>query len=290
MAGNINDYWNTQYGGYQEPLGGELSGINQSVAGHPTDFSRWVQNQQNTSFGTDKNPGILGTGAYGVQDFTQNGPNSGLYNQLLGQIDQGGQNAANMNMPQFDPTQSDAARAQQMTLIQQLQDQASGVGPSLAQMQFKQASDQNIANAMAMGASQRGAGQAGGLYNVQNQQAGIAQGMAGTSAQLRLQEQMAARNALGGVLGGMRGQDIQQAGLAQQGGLQAQQVKNQAMQFYLQQGMNLMQAQQQANEFYNQLAQQEYEAQRKANDQLVNTAMGAISGGMTSAGSKVSSV
>jgi len=98
-------------------------------------------------------------------------------------------------------------RDMQMTLIQQLQDQAAGRGPSLAQMQLQKATDQNIGQAMALGASQRGAGQAGMLKGIQTQQAGIAQGMAGDSAIARLQEQMAARGQLGQQLDSSRGQD-----------------------------------------------------------------------------------
>lgn len=98
-------------------------------------------------------------------------------------------------------------RSMQMSLIQQLQDQANGVGPSLAQMQLQKGSEQNMANAMALGQSQRGAGQAGMLKGIQGQQAGIAQGMAGDAAMLRLQEQMGARNQLGQSLGQVRGAD-----------------------------------------------------------------------------------
>jgi hypothetical protein len=96
----------------------------------------------------------------------------------------------------------------QMALIQQLQDQAAGKGPSLAQMQLQKATDQNMASAMALGASQRGAGQAGMLRGIQNQQAGLSRGMAADSGILQLQEQMQARQMLGQNLGGMRGQDL----------------------------------------------------------------------------------
>ena len=99
------------------------------------------------------------------------------------------------------------ARNMQMSLIQQLQDQAAGRGPSLAQMQLQRGTDANMANAMGMAAGTRGASAAGMNKGIQNQQAGIAQGMAGDAAMLRLQEQMAARNALGQQLGGVRGQD-----------------------------------------------------------------------------------
>ena len=122
--------------------------------------------------------------------------------------------------------QQDQARAQQMALINQLQNQASGLGPSLAQAQLQQATDRNMQQAMALGVSQRGAGQGAALHNIANQRAGIGQQMAGDSAMLRLQEQLQARQMLGGLLGGMRGQDIgnMQWGLGNQASLGMQQA------------------------------------------------------------------
>ncbi len=121
-------------------------------------------------------------------------------------VGQQGQNAMNRGDHAAGQT-----RNMQMSLIQQLQDQANGVGPSLAQMQLQKGTDQNLSNAMALGQSQRGAGAAGMMKGIQTQQAGIAQGMAGDSAMLRLQEQMAARNQLGQSLGQVRGSDDQNA-------------------------------------------------------------------------------
>lgn len=94
----------------------------------------------------------------------------------------------------------------QTALIQQLQDQAAGRGPSLAQMQLQSATDRNMRQAMALGQSQRGAGAAGAQKSILGQQAQIGQGMANDSAMLRLQEQMAARGALGQQLGQQAGQ------------------------------------------------------------------------------------
>ncbi len=104
-------------------------------------------------------------------------------------------------------------RGMQMQLMQQLQDQAAGNGPSLAQMQLQKGTDQNISQAMALGASQRGAGQAGMMKGIAQQQAQIGQGMANDSAMLRLQEQMQARQMLGSGLQGMRGGDQAQSGM-----------------------------------------------------------------------------
>ena len=98
-------------------------------------------------------------------------------------------------------SQSEGSNAAQMQLIQQLQAQADGSGPSLAQMQLQKGTDQNMAQAMALGAAQRGAGQGGMLKGIANQQASIGQGMANDSAMLRLQEQMQARGQLGQQIG-----------------------------------------------------------------------------------------
>lgn len=125
------------------------------------------------------------------------------------------------NMASQLAQQQAQTRAAQWGLIQQLQGQAAGTGPSLAQAQLQQATDRNMQQAMAMGVSQRGAGQTAALHNIAGQRAGIGQQMAGDSAMLRLQEQMAAQQQLGGLLGGMYGQDMQgrQFGMGGQTGL-----------------------------------------------------------------------
>lgn len=122
--------------------------------------------------------------------------------------------------------QQDQARAQQMALIKQIQDQAAGRGPSLAQAQLQQANEAAARQAMALGYSQRGAGAAGALKSIREQQAGMTQQNAADSAMLRLQEQLQARQMLGGLLGGMRGQDIgnMQWGLGNQASLGMQQA------------------------------------------------------------------
>lgn len=83
-------------------------------------------------------------------------------------------------------------------LIGQLQQQASGTGPSMADNAFKQAMNttQNQSLAMARGGSAGGARQAGmALGDAQN-------GMMGNYANARLQEQLLARQSLMGALGG----------------------------------------------------------------------------------------
>ncbi len=136
------------------------------------------------------------------------------YNQNAGQV--GGVNSG----------QQLQGRDLQSSLIQQLQDQAAGRGPSLAQMQLQKATDANLSNAMALGASQRGAGAAGMQHNIAQQQAGISQQMAGDSGMLALNEQMRARDALGQQVNTQRGQD--QAMVEANAQRQAEAAKTQA--------------------------------------------------------------
>ncbi len=122
-------------------------------------------------------------------------------------------------------------RNQQQTLASQLADQAAGKGPSLAQSQLKQATGRNIAQAMALGASQRGATAGQGLRQIAQQTTAANQQAAQQSADLRMQEQLQARGQLGQVLDTGRGADIglatSQAGLQQQAGLANQDAANQ---------------------------------------------------------------
>lgn len=106
-------------------------------------------------------------------------------------------------------------RDQQMRLNKQLENQAMGVGPSLAQNQLQQATDQNIAQQMAMAASARG-GNVGMAQRIAAQNAGAAQQqMAQQAGIMRLQEQQSAQ--------GLLNQGI---GQGRQGDLAGQQLKD----------------------------------------------------------------
>jgi hypothetical protein len=108
----------------------------------------------------------------------------------------------------IDPTQQAAFRDQQMALVNALNMQASGQGPSLAQAQLQQANEAAVASQMAQAAAQRGINPAlasrAAAQNIGNIQAQNAQ----ESAKLRLAEQLQARQLLGQVTEGARGQDI----------------------------------------------------------------------------------
>jgi hypothetical protein len=147
----------------------------------------------------------------------------------------------------------DQLRQRQMGLVEMLQGQAAGYGDSAARAQFQQATDRNLSQAIALGASQRGAGRGGALRGIANQQAAIGQQAAVDSGQLRMQEQIQAQNQLAQVLAGTRGQDLglatgqaqlsQQAGMANQAAsLQQESLNNNMMQYYMSMGFNLDQA------------------------------------------------
>jgi hypothetical protein len=119
--------------------------------------------------------------------------------------------------------QQQANLAGQQALAQQLQAQAMGVGPSVAQEALKQAMNRGTKQTTAAMASQKGINPA----LAQRMAADIgAQGMQETAAQgaqLRAQEQLGAQGALGGLYGQMG----QQALTSQGQMLAAQQAQNQ---------------------------------------------------------------
>lgn len=156
----------------------------------------------------------------------------------------------------LDTSQSDQMRNAQTGLITDLQNQAAGVGPSLAQAQLQKANDQNLASGLAAIQSTRGMGATAAGMQAQGQQAQAGQAMAQDAAVLRLQEQMQARGMLGQLATGTRGQDIGQA--AQQAQIQLQDraqtdaIRNQL----IAQGMNWAQAEQEARRQVAQMNQQ----------------------------------
>ncbi len=136
-------------------------------------------------------------------------------------------------------------RDAQSGLIGQLQAQARGEGPSQAQLQLNQATDRNLAQALALA---RTTGQGGGgLRAALNAQAQMSQQAAADSALLRLQEQQAAQNMLGQVAAGARGQDLSLAMGEANAGLQSRQQNDAANQWFLGQGLGLDVGQRGAN-------------------------------------------
>lgn len=144
--------------------------------------------------------------------------------------------------PSFNGVPQDQSRVQQQGLIQMLQNQAAGRGPSVAQGQLRQATDRNINAAAAMAASGRGPGAAGGAYQAANMAAQANQQAAADSAQLRMQEQLQAQGLLGSVLGQTRGQD-QSLGQLQ---LQDQKMKDDLVVQFMKMGYDADQANREA--------------------------------------------
>ena len=116
--------------------------------------------------------------------------------------------ATNVN---FDTAGAERARGSQDALLQQLLDQAAGRGPSPAQMMLQQAADRNLSDAAALTNTQRGLGATAASSQVAGQRAQIGQETARDAGILRLQEQMQAVQAAGGLASNMRGQDVGQA-------------------------------------------------------------------------------
>jgi hypothetical protein len=112
------------------------------------------------------------------------------------------------------PFDQNVFRGKQLGLAGQLEAQAAGQGPSLAQAQLQQATDQNIAQQMALAASARGGNVGMAQRQAAQNAAAVQQQAAQQASMLRMQEQMAAREQLGGLLGQGRAAD-QQGSIAQ---------------------------------------------------------------------------
>lgn len=126
------------------------------------------------------------------------------------------------------------ARNQQSVLAQMLMQQAQGGGPNPAALQLQQGTEANARMAASQMASQRGLNPALAARGVMDQTANLNQQAAGQAGVMRAQQQLAAQQQLGGVLGQQRGQDLGLYGQAAQGqqgqnalGLQQAQGNNQ---------------------------------------------------------------
>lgn len=106
-----------------------------------------------------------------------------------------------------------AFRNYQMQLAQQLQAQAAGQGPSLAQMQLQQATNQSMNNSLGLIRASTGANGALGARTAALAGAQQLGNYGLQSGVVRLQEQMAAQNALAGLYNQGRAGDQEAAGL-----------------------------------------------------------------------------
>jgi hypothetical protein len=268
--------------------------------------------------------GMFGLGSNTFQTYSAN-PNAAVSQYLPGQLQtiqgqiSGLQNAPinTMQASQAQGTQAQAAMAgqtgaaqgfqnAQLGLAGQLQTEAAGGGPNIANMQLQQANSQAINAQMAMANSHPG--QAGAAYNAAVNAGNITQQNAAQSSINAGQQQLNAQNALAGV--SSSGQQIQNqaqqfnAGNLQQANLanasqaqqanqynatntqnassanlaattQQQQYNNTLIAQYISAGMNLQQAQQQAN-----VQMQQYNAGLLAQQQAAKQGISINAAGM----------
>lgn len=126
--------------------------------------------------------------------------------------------------------------------ITQLQNMAAGRGPSLAEGQYRQASDTALQQQMAMAQSGRG-NAARSARNAAVGQAQIGQGLASGVAQARTNEQMGAIGQLTGALGQAGSLEMQRQGLQAQLNQQANMQNQQAFMQMLAAKLGLSEAQ-----------------------------------------------
>lgn len=157
----------------------------------------WYNKMQNSPSGGMNIPKVGGVGT----GMTGGGAPSGPVQ--ISAI-QGGMSGAGGDQNEF--------RTQQMTLAQQLAQQAAGQGPSLATEQLKQSQAANQAATFAQLASARGGANPGMARQAMQTSAQIQGQTARDAALARIQEQMGAREQLAGVSNQGRSGDIQVAG------------------------------------------------------------------------------
>ena len=174
------------------------------------DHDAWVAGGKQGPEPTISAGGKLATNL-GFAGFSPQIPNSTYWQQAA----QTGANAP-LNANPYSNAVADQSRGAQLALLAQMR--AMQQGPSLAALQTQRAlaqSGQSALGAAAMGAPGRAAmmqaGQVGG-------------GLAGDAGQARLAEVMRMQAAQGGLAGGLRGNDINSAGLAQRFGNQQLQM------------------------------------------------------------------
>jgi hypothetical protein len=114
--------------------------------------------------------------------------------------------------------QQAGVNAGQNALVSSLQAQANGTGgPNLAQQQLQNATNQNIQSQAGAVAGLRGLNPAMAARLIANQGAAIQQGAAGQSAELRMQQQLAAQQQLGNVFAQQAAANQGQLGAGTQG-------------------------------------------------------------------------
>jgi hypothetical protein len=137
----------------------------------------------------------------------QIGPTAQVQNVNLGAARMA--NAAGVDATGINRTEDQQLRSGQLSQVGRLEDQAAGLGPSLADATLKKGVNASIAAQAAGSASMRGAGGPVGANRALANNAAIAQANAvGKAAELKVAERQEAERQLTGALSGARGQDI----------------------------------------------------------------------------------
>ena len=189
----------------------------------------------------------------------------------------------------YDTANQDQSRAGQQGLTGMLQAQAAGYGPSVAQSQFAQGAQQAAQSGQSMFNNVRGAGGALNAYYANQGVANNTLNAANQSGQLRANEMLTGRAALGQNLDQTRGQDLN-AGQMQQ---QNQQFNSKSFNdFLLQKQQQQAELQKQQNDaIYGTQAASAKSIQDLRNQSVMlgeKTALGAATGGGSAAGAGAS--
>lgn len=131
--------------------------------------------------------------------------------------------------PTMNTGQSDQVRGQQQTLADMLMRTASGATPGAGEMAVNRQVGQAEASQTSQAQAARGANAALAQRTAARNTAAIGVDGAGQAAIAGIQDQNAATGQLGGLLGGMRGADVQIAGANQQAQMDQQKIQLQAL-------------------------------------------------------------
>jgi hypothetical protein len=131
----------------------------------------------------------------------------------------------NRGAPMMDASQANQARGQQSNLAGMLFQQATGATPGAGELAVQRQAGNAMAQQTSMAQMARGANAALAARNAARMNAGIGVNAAGQAGIAQMQDQQAAQGQLAGLLGHMRGQDIQTAGANQQSQLAQQQLQ-----------------------------------------------------------------
>lgn len=131
--------------------------------------------------------------------------------------------------PMMNTGQADQSRGQQGQLAQMLFQQANGQRQGAGEMAVQRQAGNAMAQQTSTAQMARGANAALAARSAARNNANIGVSAAGQAGIAQMQDQQSAQNQLGGLLGNMRGQDIQTAGANQQSQLAQQQMQLSAL-------------------------------------------------------------